>query len=94
MFSFNIGGVPALKMIPLADIDSNKFYLSSDQQLVIMFNATVSDSYIVYNLDKGYVEVFGDDSAEVISEYPALAMVYPDHMVSISLNLAINGGTK
>lgn len=93
MFTFNIGGVPSLKMIPIEAIDRNKFYLTADQKCVVTREPR-DDSYIVFDLKEGDITVFCDgDLGDLIDNYSGAALVFPDGVVSISLNLAINGGS-
>ena len=92
MFSFNIDGVPSLEMIPIETIDRNKFYLTADQKCVVTREPR-DDSYIVFDLKEGDITVFcAGDLGDLIDNYSWAALVFPDGVVSISLNLAIKGG--
>lgn len=94
MFKFNIGGTPTLSMVALNDIDTNVWYLAGDQKAVVARNINQMDTFIVFNLDKGYIEVFDGDTTDVIEEYPSLSMVFPSEVVVISLSLEIMGAAK
>lgn len=94
MFEFNIGGTPTLSMVHLQNIDTNVWYLSADQRAVVMRNDNQMNTFIVFNLDKGYIEVFDDDTSDALEEYPNLAMVFPSDVVNISLSLEIMGAVK
>lgn len=92
MFTFNIGGVPALKMLSIDSIDRSTYYLTADQKCVV-FREQRDDSYIVFDLKEGDITVYCDgDLSDLLDNWAGAAMVFPAGTVSISLNLAINGG--
>lgn len=92
MFTFNIGGVPALKMIPIDQIERNTFYLTADQRCVVCREPR-DDSYIVFDLKEEDITVFCEGGiSDLLDNYSGASMVFPAGTVEISLNLAINGG--
>lgn len=94
MFEFNIGGVPALKMLPLEETSPNTFYLTADQRCVICREPR-DDGYIVFDLKDKDITVFCDgEVSELLHNYSGASMVFPAGTVSVSLSLSINGGGK
>lgn len=92
MFTFNIGGVPALKMIPMDAIQSDTFYLSSDQSAVITQDRD-TDIYIVFDLTSGKMCLYDPSCTyELRENHPSCSMLFPSETVEISLRLEIMGG--
>lgn len=92
MFSYNIGGVPALKMIRLSDTDSDKFYLSSDQS-VIVFRDSANGSTVLYDLVRQNIEVYDEGCTyELTENHPSCSMLFPSEVVKVSMRFEIMGG--
>lgn len=92
MFSYNIGGVPALKMVHLSDTDPDKFYLSSDQS-VIVFRDSANGSTILYDLVRQNIEVYDEGCTyELTENHPSCSMLFPSEVVKVSMCFEIMGG--
>lgn len=91
MFTFNIGGVPALKMIPLDELDSDTCYLSGDQSTVVCKDS--DGNFAVFTLDpKGFELYQWNDSDSLLDNNPSCSIFFPSETVKISLRLEIMGG--
>lgn len=91
MFSYNIGGVPALKMAPLGEIDYETPYLSSDQESVIVKDA--DGGMVVFGLKDSSFNIYEwNDSSRLVENNPGCAMVYPSESVKVVIRLEIMGG--
>ena len=90
----NIGGVPALNLIPLNSIQEGKFYLSSGQTAVAYRDRQV-DVIIIYRLGTGEIEVYENhDQYELKENNPDCAMFFPLEVVNVSMHFEIMGGTN
>lgn len=91
MFSYNIGGVPALKMVPLDEIDHETPYLSSDQESIVVKDN--DGSIVVFGLKDSAFNVYAwNDSSSLLENNPGCAMFYPSESVKVSIRLEIMGG--
>lgn len=91
MFKVNFSGVPALKMIPLDDIDHETFYLSSDQSAVLFKDG--DGEFVVYDLDSNQIQVYHWNCVDELKEnHPSCSAFYPAEVVKISMAFEIVGG--
>ena len=92
MFTFNIGGTPALSMLALSDIDVDTLYLSSDQKAVIMQDSR-EGGHIVFDLVSNDIQIYDcNEQSEIIENHPALAVLFPSETVKVAMRLEIMGG--
>lgn len=91
MFTVNTNGVPALKMVPLSDIYSNKFYLSSDHSAVVFRDG--NEATVIYDLNEHNIMVYGDDCGnfEITENHPSCAILFPSDVVKVSMVFNIQG---
>lgn len=92
LFTHNIGGVPALNLIPLNSIQEGKFYLSSGQSAIAYRDREV-DVIMIYKLGDGKIEVYEiHDQYELKENNPDCAMFFPHEVVNVSMRFEIMGG--
>ena len=92
MFSYNIGGVPVLKVVPFDDIKSDTLYLSSDQSCVLSQDRD-TDIYTVFDLTTAKMRMFDAScSYELKENHPSCAVLFPSDSVKVSIRLEIMGG--
>ena len=91
LFTHNIGGVPALKMVPLEEIGYKTAYLSSDQESVIVKDA--EGGMVVFGLKDSSFNIYEwNESSRLLENNPCCAMFYPSEVVKVSMRFEIMGG--
>ena len=88
MFKTEFTKRPALNMLPLDDMRQDMPHLSSDGKLVIIHSSNDGDYYI-FDLESGSL-AREEYQSDIISEAPALAMVYPADVAKVTINITIS----
>lgn len=90
MFTFNIGGVPALKMLALGDLDSETCYLSGDHRLVVAKDG--DGNHAVYDLQDSTFQIYGwNDTDDMISNHESCNAFFPAEVVKVAIRIEIMG---
>lgn len=91
MFTSNIGGVPALKMVPLHELDTEVAYLSGDQSTVVIKDA--NGAFSVFDLENNSFQIYDwNDTSTLLDDHPSCAMFFPSESVKVAIRLEIMGG--
>lgn len=91
MFTYNIGGVPALKMIPLDELDSNICYLSSDHSTIVCKDD--DGSYAVFGLVSKDFQIYDwNGGGDLQENNPSCSVFFPSEAVKVSMRFEIMGG--
>lgn len=92
LFTYNIGGLPTLNLIPLEHIEDGKFYLSSGQT-AIAYRDRGTDTVTLYQLQSGKIDLYDSSCMyELKEDNPDCAMFFPAETVKIAMRLEIMGG--